>query len=141
MKRKKKKVLVIEQSTSLGFVMKTVLNESFLTRVVSNPFDAMDVLAEDEISCIVLGIDDKNGQARSFLEHLKSSSLLRNVPLVVLTDIGEQNLREMYGDNRIEQVFKKPFDPLKVLDKVMEVSETTQSNDLLLRKRSLLSLN
>lgn len=141
MKRNRKNVLVIEQSPSLGFVIKTVLNESFNTRVVSNPFDAMDVLSENEISCIILGIDDLNGQAQSFLEHLKSSSLLRSVPLVVLTDIEEETFRDMYGSTQIEKVFKKPFDPLKVLEKVVEVSESEERDDLLLRKRSLLSLN
>ncbi len=141
MERIKKKVLVIEQSPSLGLVIKTVLNESFLTKVVNNPFEAMDAMMENKISCIILGIDNKSGQAKVFLEHLKSSSLMKNIALIVLTDIKERDFKRMYGKNKVSRIFEKPFDPLKLLDTVIEVSEIKKDEEVVLRKIGLLSLN
>lgn len=138
--RMKKKVLVIEQNHSLGFVIKTVLNEAFKTIVVSNPFDAMDVLSQHDISCVVLGIDKKNPDCHSFLQHLKSSSLLKNIPLVALTDMDESSFREMYAQAEVCGVFKKPFDPLRVRAVVEDLCHPTET-PVLFRRRRLLNLN
>lgn len=141
MKRMKKKVLVIEQNHSLGFVLKTVLNESFDTLVVSNPFDAMDAISQHEIACIVLGIDKRNGESHSFLQHLKSSSLLKNIPLVALTDMDAKVFKEIYGENDPLCIFPKPFDPLKVKETVTGLASTVDTTQIIFRKRKILNLN
>lgn len=137
----KKKVLVIEQNHSLGFVIKTVLNESFRTIVVSNPFDAMDMLSQHNIECIVLGIDKKNPDSHSFLQHLKSSSLLKNIPLVAITDMDEETFKDLYGENDVYHVFQKPFDPLKVREAVMSLCNPIDTTQVLFKRRRLLNLN
>lgn len=137
----KKKVLVIEQNHSLGFVVKTVLNEVFTTIVVSNPFDAMDVLSETEIACIVLGIDENDQQSHSMLQHLKSSSLLRNIPLVALTDMRKKDFLKIFGSGTVTAIFEKPFDPLKVRERVGELCKPVDTSQIIFRKRKTLNLN
>mgnify|MGYP001254016551 CR=1 FL=1 len=138
----KKKVLVIEQNHSIGFVIKTVLSEAFKAIVTTNPFDAMDVLSQNnDILCIVLGIDKRSSQSHSFLQHLKSSSLLKNIPLIALTDIDEDTFREMYGENEISGVFKKPFDPLKVKQSIENLCHPVDTTQIVFRKRGILNLN
>jgi hypothetical protein len=47
----------------------------------------------------------------------------------------------MYGKNKVSRIFEKPFDPLKLLDTVIEVSEIKKDEEVVLRKIGLLSLN
>src|SRR5574338_1527771 len=104
MKMMKKKVLCIEQNHSLGFVIKTVLSESFLVKVVPNAFDAMDELIKDEMDCIILALEKENRQSLNFLQHLRSSSLLENIPAVVISDYEDQQLREICRLNNISKI-------------------------------------
>lgn len=116
MRGNKNTVLIIEQNESLGFVVKTVLNHSFQTFTVTTPFDAMDVLSEHDIDCIIIGIDKSSGSLKYFLQHLESSSLFRGVPLIAITDLDEQDFTDIAGNKDIIRVIKKPFDPLRVLE-------------------------
>lgn len=141
MKSSKKKVLIIEQNQSLGFVIKTVLDGSFQTITVTTPFDAMDILSENKIECIILGIDQNSNQSRYFLQHLKSSSLFRELPLIVLTDMEKSEFEGLLSNTGILKVFKKPFDPLKVLNAVTEMSESIRDAKIIFRRKSTLNLN
>lgn len=136
----KKKVLVIEQNHSLGFVIRTVLNESFLVEIVSNAFDAMELLSQKEIDCIILGIDKKNSQSHFFLQHLKSSSLLKDTPIVIITD-EELPFKDFWDKMGVSKVFKKPFDPLKLLAYVEAICEPIDTTQIIFRKRKILNLN
>lgn len=141
MKMMKKKVLCIEQNHSLGFVIKTVLSESFLVKVVPNAFDAMDELIKDEMDCIILALEKENRQSLNFLQHLRSSSLLENIPAVVISDYEDQQLREICRLNNISKIYKKPFDPLRLLETVKNLCSTVDTSQVLFEKQKMLNLN
>lgn len=124
MQKSRKKVLVIEQNPSLSLVFESILHYSFDTFIVSNPFDAMDVLSENKIGCIILSVDKKNVQTHSLLQHLKSSKLLKKTPMVVLTDIEKRLFIRLYPKNGVTQIFKKPFNPLEVLETVNKICDS-----------------
>lgn len=140
MKRMKKKVLVIEQNHSLGFVIRTVLNESFLVEIVSNAFDAMELLTQKEIDCIILGVEKEISQSQLFLQHLKSSSLLKDTPIVVITD-QDVSFIDFWEKMGVSKVFKKPFDPLKLLDYVQAICSPIDTTQIIFKKRKILNLN
>ncbi len=137
----KKKVLCIEQNHSLGFVIKTVLSESFLVKVVPNAFDAMDELIKEETDCIILALEKENVQSHSFLQHLRSSSLIKNMPTIVISDYEDNHLRNVCEQSNIAKMFKKPFDPLRLLDTVRNLCSTVDTSQVIFKKRKILNLN
>ncbi|HRO73819.1 MAG TPA: response regulator [Saprospiraceae bacterium] len=137
----KKKVLCIEQNHSLGFVIKTVLSESFLVKVVPNAFDAMDELIKDDTNCIILAVEKENKQSLNFLQHLRSSSLLKNTPVVVISDYDDNFLREICQQSNISKIYRKPFDPLRLLDTVQSLCSTVDTSQVLFENRKILNLN
>lgn len=141
MKVMKKKVLCIEQNHSLGFVIKTVLSESFLVKVVPNAFDAMDELIKDDTNCIILAVEKENKQSLNFLQHLRSSSLLKNTPVVVISDYDDNFLREICHQSNISKIYRKPFDPLRLLDTVQSLCSTVDTSQVLFENRKILNLN
>ncbi len=141
MKVMKKKVLCIEQNHSLGFVIKTVLSESFLVKVVPNAFDAMDELIKDDTNCIILAVEKENKQSLNFLQHLRSSSLLKNTPVVVISDYDDNFLREICQQSNISKIYRKPFDPLRLLDTVQSLCSTVDTSQVLFENRKILNLN
>ena len=141
MKIMKKKVLCIEQNHSLGFVIKTVLSESFFVKVVPNAFDAMDELIKEETNCIILALEKENKQSLNFLQHLRSSSLLKNIPAIVISDYEDNQLREICDLNNISKIYKKPFDPLRLLETVRSLCSTVDTSQVLFEKQKMLNLN
>lgn len=141
MRASKKKILVIEQNPSLGFVFDTILQSSFNAFIVTNPFDAMDVLYENEINCIILSVEKRNTQTHSLLQHLGSSKLLKATPMVVLTDIRKDHFRRLYPQNKITIIFKKPFNPNEVLEAVNKICEETVASAGLAPRYCIMNLN
>lgn len=141
MKEMKKKVLCIEQNHSLGFVIRTVLSESFSVKVVPNAFDAMDELISEDTDCIILAIEKENIQSHNFLQHLRSSSLIKNIPAIVISDYENNQLRNMCEQSNIAKIFKKPFDPLRLLDTVRNLCNSVDTSQVIFKKRKLLNLN
>lgn len=141
MKMMKKKVLCIEQNHSLGFVIKTVLSESFLVKVVPNAFDAMDELIREETDCIILALEKENKHSLNFLRHLRTSSLLKNIPAIVISDYEDSHLKEICQQSDISKIYKKPFDPLRLLDTVRNLCSTVDTSHVLFEKGKILNLN
>lgn len=141
MKEMRKKVLCIEQNYSLGFVIKTVLSEYFSVTVVPNAFDAMDELTQDTFDCIILSEEQQNKQSSQLLQHLRSSSLLKNIPVVVISDYEDENLKRNCRLSNVAEIFKKPFDPLKLLDSIHGLCEPVDTTQIIFRKRKILNLN
>ncbi len=141
MKMMKKKVLCIEQNYSLGFVIKTVLSESFNVINVPNAFDAMNELSQEEIDCIILSVEQKNVQSLELLKHLHSSSLLKDIPVVVISDYEDEKLKSACIKHNVSETFKKPFDPLKLLESIRVLCSPVDTTQILFKKRKVLNLN
>lgn len=141
MKEMKKKVLCIEQNHSLGFVIRTVLSESFFVQVVPNAFDAMNELINEDTDCIILALEKENVQSHSFLQHLRSSSLIKNIPTVVISDYEDNHLFNICKQSNIAKIFRKPFDPLRLLDTVRNLCITVDTSQVIFKKRKILNLN
>lgn len=141
MRKSKKKILVIEQNPSLGFVFDTLLQNAFDAFIVTNPFDAMDVLSENEVNCIILSVEKRNTETHSLLLHLDSSKLLKTIPMVVLTDIRRESFRALYPRKKITKIFKKPFNPTEVLDAVHKICDNAEASSGLAHIYCIMNLN
>lgn len=137
----KKRVLCVEQNYSLGFVVKTVLSNSFDVVLVYNIFDAMEKLQQHEYNCILLAIEKNNPLPAALLQHLRSSSLYKNIPVVVLSDHESENLVAMCNDFEIADFFKKPYNPLHLLDAVKSICQPVDTSQILFKRTKSINLN
>lgn len=142
MKRMKKKVLCIERNNSLAFVLRTVLKNSFNTKVVSNALQAIDELHGDTpTDCIILSVEKQNFRNRALLQHFKTSSFLKDIPVIVLADLYDKELEALCEEYNVTEVFEKPFDPLKLLDTLEEQCCPSLDSQIIFKKRKILNLN
>lgn len=142
MKRMKKKVLCVERNNSLAFVLRTVLKNSFNTKVVSNALQAIDELHSDtHTDCIVLSVEKQNFRNIALLQHLKTSSFLKDIPVIVLADFYDKELETLCEEYNVTEVFEKPFDPLKLLEAVEEQCCPSLDSHIIFKKRKILNLN
>lgn len=137
----RKKVLVIEQNFSLGFALKNILSDCFKVVVVPNAFDGMNELSQKRFECIILSVEHKTGRPNEFLCHLNSSSLLKNIPLIVICNCAYQEVKRNFEKDNVIEIFKKPFDPLRILNTVKGICNHVDTSQVLTKKNKLLNLN
>lgn len=138
----KKKVLCIERSSSLSFILRTVLRKSFDVQVVSNALMAIGRLQKSgDIECVILSIEKGNFRNIALLQHIKTSSFLKDIPIIVLTDVYDDELKKLCKLYGVLEVFEKPFDPLKLLDTMEEYFFPTSDSEIIFKKRKILNLN
>jgi len=112
----KRKILVITASKSIRFLLHTVLSEQFSAITASEAGDAMYWLTRSELpSAIVVDPELPDTANWEIVEYFKTSELYKNIPMVVISSLEEEEIATVCTRYDVEAAFHKPFNPVDLI--------------------------
>ena len=138
----KKNVLCIEKNRPICFLIETLLNDKYAVFSYENNFLAMEEIASGKtIDLIILSVEDAQDENIEMLYHFSSSSILRNIPVIILSNTHYEELKPFCLESNVHAFFTKPFNPLELLAKINQTILTTNESQILYKKRKVFNLN
>ncbi|MEP7250998.1 MAG: response regulator [Ginsengibacter sp.] len=138
----KKNVLCIEKNKSICFVIKTLLKEKFNVQLFEDGYLAMkSISTERSIDLILLSIESVEDDNIELLYHLGSSSVLRNIPVIILSSKNYDELKDICLESNVHSFFTKPFNPLELSEKINQTILFANESQILYKKRKIFNLN
>ena len=123
-------VLIVDDSRSMRAVIKKTISMSGFKMdqclEAGNGREALDVLAKVWVDVIISDINMPEMNGLEFLEELKKDSLLKAIPVIVISTEGSEKRIQNAFDLGAKGFIKKPFLPeeiKKVLYEVIGVSD------------------
>ena len=136
---KKKAILTVEENKPMRYLLTTVLAEYNVTSAPSCNDALRQLNTEIEHDLIILDIPDAQSDNFKLLEHLSTSSYMKNIPTVILSNSADEAF--MNDATKLGAAFfKKPFDPVILADKVRELTHD-DTRQLLPKRRRFVNLN
>jgi two-component system, chemotaxis family, response regulator WspR len=119
----KKKVLIVEDDNFVAEVYFAKLTEMGYEAILAqNGEEGLAALKKDKIDLILLDILMPIMNGMEMLEEIKKNDQWRNIPVILLTNVGEkesiQKVREMGVKNYL---IKSHFTPAEVIEKIESV--------------------
>ena len=136
------KILLVDENKAISFLIKTLLEKEYETCHVQDSYFAIKELrADTTFELIIISLDSKYDENFQLLKHVKSSSLLKNMPVLVLAKQNDANLENECAELGIAAYIEKPFDPLIFLQKIREILLTKQKNELNKKRIKIFNLS
>jgi CheY-like chemotaxis protein len=118
----KRTILTVEDCKALQYLITTVLQSKYNVKNVETSYQAMQLLVADfETDLIILDIPSMKTDNTELLEHISTSSILRSIPVVVLSASGDPALENELMKLGASAFFRKPFDPVMLKEKIDEL--------------------
>src|SRR5687768_1142993 len=139
---KKKRILLVEENTALSFLIETLLEKNYHTIQVSDSFHAVkELVAGGQFDLLVICIDELTSDRFELLHHVSTSSLLRTIPVLVLSNSEDAELQEKCRAANVALFLHKPFDPQFFVEKIDEITLLKTTNQVTRKKINLFNLN
>ncbi len=123
-------VLIVDDSGSMRAIIKKIITISGFQMdqcfEAENGREAMEVLAKSWIDIIVSDINMPEVNGLEFLDQLRKSETLKEIPVIMITTEGSSERMQEAFDRGAKGFIKKPFLPediKKILFQVIGVSE------------------
>lgn len=108
-------VLSINGNKPMNYMLQTVLSRKYKIMAVSDVFQGVQQLKNNEaIELVLLDIDFNTDESWEFIRHIKSSWIY-NRPLVVLTSDKTLTATGKATDAKVDYLFLKPFSPIDLI--------------------------
>ena len=116
----KKNILTVENCNALSYVISSVLKDYSVTNVESS-LDAVECLYSNDTKDLIILDIDQDSNNLDLLEHITSSSVLGNIPTVVISNSDDPSLKNKTVQLGASLFLTKPFDPVYLSDKVKDL--------------------
>jgi DNA-binding response OmpR family regulator len=115
----RKEILVIDDSKAIRFMLHTILRKHYKVTSVADGVSAMYCLRKNALpDLIILNPDLTDFPDWELVKHMQSSHLYSSIPLVVLSNQPEEDIRVNSIKYGVVDFFQKPFNPLRLLESV-----------------------
>lgn len=124
-KKVKKKVLVIDDSLPIRFLLEAILGKKYAVTSAGDGTIAMDWLSKGNTpDLIITDLQMPNIDGWELIDYLSNSNLYRHIPVMVLSGIinSHESFEEKNYDN-VKMILSKPFDPVVLMDKMDDIFE------------------
>lgn len=112
----KKKILAIDDSKAIRFLLQTVLGKKYDVLTAPDGCSAMNFLTNGNLPDVIIAdprLPDMNDW--ELIEYLTASGLYGDIPLLVLSGFDPEETRERCTEFDIKHHFLKPFNPLDLM--------------------------
>lgn len=114
-------ILSINGNRSMNYLLQTVLSKRYNLIPVKDVFQGMKQLTDkDDIGLVIIDIDYNTDESRDFIQHIKTSGLYNDRPLIILSSDADLENDPGIGLKGYK-FFNKPFSPLDILKCVDEI--------------------
>ena len=128
----KKKILIIDDSTPMRYLLEAVLGKEYSVVSAQDGLAAITwLLNGNKADLIITDLQMPNIDGWELLDYLSGSYLYQDTPVVVLSGFYPEKINDLSARyNNVREVIQKPFDPMQLLNKVdfildRELSATT----------------
>ena len=118
LKPAKKTVLVVDDESSIRLLTKSVLSSDYLVVEAVNGVMALAAVTKHKPSLILMDILMPEMDGLQTLHELKSNPKTKDIPVIMLTSIGQDLNRKLCEDLGASHYISKPFSPQEMLDVV-----------------------
>lgn len=137
----KKNVLAVEECSAMNFIFDSVLKNDFTLTSVTNCSHALQAIKSDSThDLIIVNVTDCQSENFEFLEHLSSSSVLKNIKTIVISNYDDDSIKNKCQSLGTNLYMSKPFDPLFLHKSIQNMIGTKKPATIKKRKFSF-SLN
>lgn len=123
MEHMKKKLLIVDSSKAIRFLLQTVFSRDFEVITAPDGCTAMYWLSKREFPDLII-TDPQLSDLNSWelIEQLDSSTLFGNIPVIVLSSLPLAETAARCKELNVARFFNKPFDPVRVLEAAKSVT-------------------
>lgn len=120
----KKKILVIDNSKAIRFLLETVLGSDYEVLTAADGCSAMYLLSKRMLPELII-TDPQLPDLENWelIEQLSNSGLFSEIPVVVLSSLDRKETEERCAELGVVKFFNKPFNPLVLLGSIHEICE------------------
>lgn len=121
----KKKILAIDDSKAMRFLLQTVLGKEHQVVTAPDGCSAMYWLSKRNIpDLIICDPQLPDMKAWEMIDELSSSILYRSIPLVVISSLDKTETKEKCEEYGVADYFMKPFNPVILLESINRTAGT-----------------
>lgn len=136
----KNAILTIDGCNSISYLMNSVLGKKYAVTSVKSYTDAIGHLQNDlNKDLIILDIEDSDSDNYQLLEHIYSSSILKDIRTIVISNSDDESLKSKTVELGASFFFTKPFDPEYLSTQVEALIDA--SGKKLVKRRNTFNLN
>jgi len=111
----KKKILAIDESKAIRFLLQTVLGQKHQVITASDGCSALYWLSKRNLPDVIIADPQlPDMQNWELMEHLKSSGLYGHIPIVVLSSLDRKETQQKCKELGIDFYFQQPFNPMEL---------------------------
>ncbi len=123
----KKKILAIDDSKPIRFLLQTIFKKDYQVITVPDGYSALYYLQSNQPDLIIVNAELPDMDNWEFIEHLKSSCLYNNIPVIVFSNINKEETNLNCIRLGIVDRFNKPFNPVQMIQSVNSILQRTTS--------------
>ena len=119
----KKKVLIIDSSKAIRFLLETVLGADYEVITATDGCSAMYLLSKRILPDLII-TDPQLPDLENWelIEQLSESILFRHIPVIVLSSLNQEETSRKCEDFGVVKHYNKPFNPLVLLESLNKIS-------------------
>ena len=124
---KKNKILIIDDDTSIRYLLEHILAEDYETELIDNGFDALALMQKGNIPDLIISdLTMPKMDGHDFIDNIKMSAFFKQIPLVVLSANNKSNDRINCLKKGADDFLVKPFNPEELLFRVKNIFSRTK---------------
>jgi len=137
----RRSILTVENNKGLRYLISTILGTKHNVRTVQNSSEAMQLFSVGyEPSLAIVDVSSVESENFELMEHLCTSSMFKNVPVIVLSANRDEELKAVCLEAGATDFFTKPFDPVMLSERASQVL-SENAPDITPKKRKIFNLN
>lgn len=137
----KRSILTVENNKGLRYLISTILGIKHHVRSVQNSSEAMQLFSLGyEPALAIVDVSSAESENFELLEHICTSSIFNNVPVIVLSANRNEELKAICLEAGAADFFTKPFDPVVLSERASQVL-SENAPDITPKKRKIFNLN
>ncbi len=118
----KKKIILIDDKSSIGKVVSVYLSKDYDFRYFENPIKAIDWLQQGELPDLIISdIRMPEMMGDEFLLYMKQNELFKNIPIIMLSSEESTTERIRLLEEGAEDYILKPFNPLELKIRIKKI--------------------
>ena len=137
----KQKILIIENSKAIRFLLKTIFGKKYEVIMTEDGCSAIQWLSRKNLPDLIIAntqLPDVDNW--ELIEYITSSDLYGGIPLIALSSLDKSETRLKCEDLGIEMFFVKPFNPIDLMQAVERLIAIEHEKSSLTMERPLVYL-
>jgi len=106
----------------MNYLLHTVLSGRYSFIPVSDVYQGINELKiKEQIDLIIIDVDYHTQESWDFIQHIKTSGLYQDMPVIVLVSKENKKITEKTASSKVYDFFYKPFSPVDIVKTIDEI--------------------